>query len=1080
MIAKKVHQEKAQQDKLKAKNARLNFERIRRDRSGLPRHDKGRKEVGVFNRLGGKGRRASSRSKKAFSESEDIGGGHCKSRSKKTRMPSNVTPRIRYFDVRKKTRMPSNVKTYDESDDPEDHLKNFQTAVKVERCAMPTWCHMFNFTLTGSARGEAFRKDKDVAILMVQPMKRVARQRITQSFSPDSKISFPPLGEEDETEGPMIIEAKIRGNEEHSTSTRMNFVVVRSPSPYNRIIGRLRVPRSENKKANALSKIASTSFAHLSKQVLVEELKEKSINKAEVLAVLEEVGRTWMTSIYKYLTEETLSTEKKKARAIRRKSRRNDASHVEDGRKLGPKWVGPYEIMEALGKGAYKLRHRNGKLLLRTWNVHNLKKCYVYEIQEHAGNLIKSDKWKGHGKKSKAVMIGLGEQVYLMAEIEDFDPHTQETHPLHCLREEAQVQDQDFKSFSMNRRPEECYDLIENMTAHHNDCDISTQMTSIQQAPIPQPQVMTTTEFTNYMEANDAILKNMQTNMTTLTNSINDLKNMLDQFIRMNTALSSGLGTLPSNTITNPKEDLKGIITQSVIAYKGPTIPTTSSPPKVVERETKVTKDTVPPTNNESTKDVQPSVVQIETQVPNSEPVVTLVVKSVEALINALKPNPKPLNPYMSRLNDQKLCDKTNDQKEKFFQIFQDLNFNISFADALILMPKYFLNYDDMSVNRINIIDIAYEEYSQEVLGFYVSGNPTPSTKPIVSISSPTLTPFEDSDSLLEETDAFLAIDDEPISPKIDDSYYDSEGYILLLEEFLNDDPSSPPLPLQELKVVEPNNEKSSIDEPPVVELKDLPPHLEYAFLDGDDKLAVIIAKDMKDEEKTALIKFLKSHKQALAWLLSNSHRPPRSRKDHFHVLMGKISQRDEMPQNVIQFCEIFDVWGIDFIGLFPSSRGNKYILVVVDYLSKWVEEKVLPTNDARVVCKFLKSLFARFGTPCAIISDRVIETLLPFSSENEDQVFNPGILSSNLLSHRVIETLLPFSSENEDQVFNPDILSSNLLSHRVYVGCQKPGHLAATLGCAEMKVATWDDLAFKLIILRWNVKQEILQNVDP
>ncbi|GJY72999.1 reverse transcriptase domain-containing protein [Tanacetum coccineum] len=76
------------------------------------------------------------------------------------------------------------------------------------------------------------------------------------------------------------------------------------------------------------------------------------------------------------------------------------------------------------------------------------------------------------------------------------------------------------------------------------------------------------------------------------------------------------------------------------------------------------------------------------------------------------------------------------------------------------------------------------------------------------------------------------------------------------------------------------------------------------------------------------------------------------------------------MPQNAIQVCEIFDIWGIDFMGPFPSSRGNKYILVAVDYLSKWVEAKALPTNDARVV-KILKSLFAWFGTPRAIISDR-------------------------------------------------------------------------------------------------------------
>ncbi|GJV79634.1 reverse transcriptase domain-containing protein [Tanacetum coccineum] len=181
---------------------------------------------------------------------------------------------------------------------------------------------------------------------------------------------------------------------------------------------------------------------------------------------------------------------------------------------------------------------------------------------------------------------------------------------------------------------------------------------------------------------------------------------------------------------------------------------------------------------------------------------------------------------------------------------------------------RYSSNYDDNSVNRIDIIDVACEEYSQEVLGFSVSGNPTPSTEPIVSTSSPTLTPFGDSDFLLEETDAFLAIEDEPISLEIDDSYYDSEGNIILLDKFLNDDPSSPPLPPQELKVIEPKTKKSSINEPPEVELKDLLPHLEYEFLEGTNKLPIIIAKDLKYEEKAALIKVLKSHKRALAWQL--------------------------------------------------------------------------------------------------------------------------------------------------------------------------------------------------------------------
>ncbi|GKA75386.1 hypothetical protein Tco_0781764 [Tanacetum coccineum] len=150
----------------------------------------------------------------------------------------------------------------------------------------------------------------------------------------------------------------------------------------------------------------------------------------------------------------------------------------------------------------------------------------------------------------------------------------------------------------------------------------------------------------------------------------------------MNTASSSGSGTLPSNTITNPKEDLIGITTLSGVAYQGPTIPTTtSSSPEVVERETEVTKDTVPPTNNRSTDDVRPPVVQVETQVPNSEPVV--------ALVSAPMPKPKPSIPYPSIRNDERNRQKANNQMEKFYQIFQDMSLEISFTDALILMPKF-------------------------------------------------------------------------------------------------------------------------------------------------------------------------------------------------------------------------------------------------------------------------------------------------------------------------------------------------------------------------------------------------------
>nr|GEV81565.1 reverse transcriptase domain-containing protein [Tanacetum cinerariifolium] len=677
------------------------------------------------------------------------------------------------------------------------------------------------------------------------------------------------------------------------------------------------------------------------------------------------------------------------------------------------------------------------------------------------------------------------------------------------------------------------------------------------------------------------------------------------------TASTSSSGTLPSNTIANPIMN---------------------------------------PTNNGSTEDVQPQVVQSESSILTSKPVTPLISEPAIAPVSASKPNPKASIPYPSRRNDERNREKANNQIEKFYQIFKDMSFEISFADALILMPKFALtlkalignkeklsemartplnehcsavllkklpkklgdpgkflipcdfpgmaeclaladlgasinlmpfsvwkrlslpdltptymtleladhsisrpvgvakdvyvkvgsfhflddffvvdfdadprvplilersflktgralidvfegeltlrvgkeaitfnldqtlrysaNYSDMTTKRIDAIDMACEEYSYEVLGFsdtISSGNPTSYCDPIVSTTSPTLTPFRNSDFFFENVDAFLAIEDEPTSSKFYQPYLDPEGDILLLEAFLNDDPSLPPLNQRnyfpevrkELKICVAKYDKSSVDEPPTVELKDRPPHLEYAFLEGDDKLPVIIAKDLSVEEKTALITVLKSHKRAIAWKLSdikgtfqrcmmaifhdmiektmevfmddfavfgNSFQSCLSHlemmlkrcedtnlclnldKSHFMVKEGivlghKISKQGievdkakvdvitKLPHpttvNVIRRCisgqvtiEILKAChygptgghhgpnytarkGIDFMGPFSSSRGNKYILLIVDYLSKWVEVKALLTNDSQVVCKFLKNLFARFGAPIAIISDK-------------------------------------------------------------------------------------------------------------
>nr|GFB43130.1 reverse transcriptase domain-containing protein [Tanacetum cinerariifolium] len=172
------------------------------------------------------------------------------------------------------------------------------------------------------------------------------------------------------------------------------------------------------------------------------------------------------------------------------------------------------------------------------------------------------------------------------------------------------------------------------------------------------------------------------------------------------------------------------------------------------------------------------------------------------------------------------------------------------------------------------------EEYSQEVLGFTdgVSNEvSSPYYEPIVLNSSQNLTPFNASDFLLlEEADAFITIDDEPISSNIDATYYDPEGDILLLEALLNNDlePLSNqkdffPTLHKDPKVLEPKNQ-SFEDEPPEVELKELPPHLKYAFLGDNGKWPVIIAKDLSSNEKTALINVLKTQKKAIAWKLTD------------------------------------------------------------------------------------------------------------------------------------------------------------------------------------------------------------------
>nr|GEW25939.1 hypothetical protein [Tanacetum cinerariifolium] len=743
----------------------------------------------------------------------------------------------------------------------------------------------------------------------------------------------------------------------------------------------------------------------------------------------------------------------------------------------------------------------------------------------------------------------------------------------------------------------------------------------------------------------------------------NDMRSILGSFFQNQASTS---GTLSSNTVPNPKGEMKTVTTRSGLAYEGPSISTNSSLEKVVERDTKESTDKEHSNCQGSTAHIQPLVVPISISEPD-----------------VLKTQPKPNIPYPSRLNDQKLSEKATNQmenlltnKDKLFELAKvPLNENCSamllkklpkklgdlgkflipcdfpridvchaLADlgaSINLMPlsiwkklslpeltptRMTLELADRSITRPKgvvedvfvkvgkfhfstdfvVVDFEADPRVSLILGrsFLRTGralidvygeeitlrvNDESVTFNLNQTVRYSLTYDDNSVNRVDVIDISYFLNDESIPTKIENSFYDLEEDILYLEKLLNDDPSQ--LPPMDLKQADETKAKSSIEEHPKLELKELLSHLEYDFLEEIDKLPVIIAKDLKDVEKEALLKVLKSHKQAIAWkisdikgidpspLVSPIHCVPKkggmtvvanennelipirlvtgwrvcivyrklndaTRKDHFSlpfidqmlerlagnefyclldgfsdkmlkrcedtnlvlnwekchfmckkgiVLGHKISKSrievDRAKVDVIaklphsttvkgvrsflghagfyrRFIQDFSKiarpmthllekethfvfskervdacntlkkklteapilvvpdWNLpfelmcdasdfaigsknlaadhlsrlenpykdvlekkdinenfpletlgilpsgSFIGPFPSLKGNKYILVAVDYLSKWVEAKALPTNDARVVVKFLKSLFSQFGTPRAIISD--------------------------------------------------------------------------------------------------------------
>nr|GEX76287.1 DNA-directed DNA polymerase [Tanacetum cinerariifolium] len=305
----------------------------------------------------------------------------------------------------------------------------------------------------------------------------------------------------------------------------------------------------------------------------------------------------------------------------------------------------------------------------------------------------------------------------------------------------------------------------------------------------------------------------------------------------MNTASSSGSGSLPSNSIANSKGDLKAITTQSGVSYDGlPISPLFSSLPEVVERVLEVTKDMVPPTvilKKFPKKLGDPAKFLIPCDF--LELVKCLALADLGASINLM---PLSIWEELSLLEltpTQMILKLTDRSKTRPTGIVEDIFVRV----GKFHFPTDFVVVDYVVDPRVPLnLGRPFLRTGRALIDVY---------DPIISLTSPSLTPFEGGDFILEKIEACLT--SKLIPSGIDDTGFDLEGAILLIEKLLNDDPSSS-LPLKELNLEELKTVKSSIDDPSKLELKDLPSYLEYAFLEGTDKLPVIIAKNLKEDEK--------------------------------------------------------------------------------------------------------------------------------------------------------------------------------------------------------------------------------------
>nr|GEX12210.1 reverse transcriptase domain-containing protein [Tanacetum cinerariifolium] len=392
------------------------------------------------------------------------------------------------------------------------------------------------------------------------------------------------------------------------------------------------------------------------------------------------------------------------------------------------------------------------------------------------------------------------------------------------------------------------------------------------QAPIQHPQVELTNEFSKYKQITETSIRAMQNQIdnfkarlkneihssiqnqinsvkhelrSDISNQTNELRNMMASYFQMNTASSSSSGSLPSNTVPNPRADLKAITTRSGVTLAGPSVSPPLSedvdrePGTITDQELTRSTNNVPPldTVQPSTENIQPPV----TQVP-IEP--------------AVAPKPKPTIPYPSRANKQKLREKDDMLALKFVEIFRNLHLKLSFADALLHMPKLALMFKSLLNNKEKFFDLATTPVNENCSAVILKKLPEKLGDPVVDYVVDPRVPLILGRPFLRTGRALIDVYGKELTLRVDDEAITFNGDILYLEKLLNEDPSPnlPPVKTEDLKQVDATMTKPSIEEPLDLELKELPSHLEYVFLEGTDKLPVIISKEIKDEEKFALL----------------------------------------------------------------------------------------------------------------------------------------------------------------------------------------------------------------------------------